>query len=86
MQETQETRVRSLGLEDPLEKEMTTHSSILAWKIPWTEEPGGLQAMGVTKELDTTWQLNNNRLTNNITRITAVSISKQKQEITDLDS
>ena len=75
-----------LGLEDPLEKEMTTHSSILAWKIPWTEEPGGLQAMGVTKELDTTWQLNNNRLTNNITRITAVSISKQKQEITDLDS
>ena len=75
-----------LGLEDPLEKEMTTHSSILAWKIPWTEEPGGLQAMGVTKELDMTWQLNNNRLTNNITRITAVSISKQKQEITDLDS
>ena len=38
--------VRSLGLEDPLEKEMTTHSSILAWKIPWTEEPGGLQSMG----------------------------------------
>ena len=37
--------VRSLGLEDPLEKEMTTHSSILAWKIPWTEEPGGLQSM-----------------------------------------
>ena len=39
MQETQETQVRSLGQEDPLEKEMTTHSSILAWKIPWTEEP-----------------------------------------------
>ena len=76
-----------MGEEDPLEKEMTTHSSILVWKIPWTEEPGGLQAMGVTKELDTTWQLNNNnRLTNNITQITAVSISKQKQEITDLDS
>ena len=76
-----------LGLEDPLEKEMTTHSSILVWKIPWTEEPGGLQAMGVTKELDTTWQLNNNnQLTDNITHITAVSISKQKQEITDLDS
>ena len=66
---------------------MATDFSILAWKIPWTEEPGGLQAMGVTKELDTTWQLNNNnRLTNNITHITAVSISKQKQEITDLDS
>ena len=41
-----ETRVRSLGLEDPLEKEMATRFSILAWKIPWTEEPGGLQSMG----------------------------------------
>ena len=37
-----ETQVRSLGQEDPLEKEMATHSNILAWKIPWTEEPGGL--------------------------------------------
>ena len=42
MQETQETQVGSLGQEDPLEKEVTTHSSILAWKIPWTEELGGL--------------------------------------------
>ena len=42
----QETWVQSLGQEDPLEKEMTTHSSILAWKIPWTEEPGGSQSMG----------------------------------------
>ena len=41
-----ETWVRSLGREDPLEKEMATHSSILAWRIPWTEEPGGLQSMG----------------------------------------
>ena len=41
-----ETWVRYLGLEDPLEKEMATHSSILAWKIPWTEEPGRLQSMG----------------------------------------
>ena len=41
----QETQVRSLGQEDPLEKEMATHSSILAWRIPWTEEPGGLQSM-----------------------------------------
>ena len=41
-----ETRVRSLGREDPLEKEMATHSSTLTWKIPWTEEPGGLQSMG----------------------------------------
>ena len=42
----QETRVRSLGWEDPLEKEMATHSSTLAWRIPWTEEPGGLQSTG----------------------------------------
>ena len=41
-----ETQVSSLGWEDPLEKEMATHSSILAWKIPWMEEPGGLQCMG----------------------------------------
>ena len=42
----QETRVRSLSQEDPLEQEMATHSSTLAWRIPWTEEPGGLQSMG----------------------------------------
>ena len=42
----QEPRVQSLGQEDPLEKEMATHSSILAWRIPWTEEPGRLQSMG----------------------------------------
>ena len=41
-----ETQVRSLGREDPLEKEMATHSSTLAWRIPWSEEPGGLQSMG----------------------------------------
>ena len=46
MQETQQTQVRALGWEDPLEKEVATHSSILAWKIPWTGEPGGLQSMG----------------------------------------
>ena len=46
MQEMQEDQVRSLGWEDPLEEEVTAHSSILAWKIPWTEEPGGLQSMG----------------------------------------
>ena len=44
--EMQETRVRSLGQEDPLEKEMATHSSILVWRIPWKEEPGRLQSMG----------------------------------------
>ena len=42
----QETRVQSLGWDDPLEKEMATHSSILAWEIPWTEEPAELQSMG----------------------------------------
>ena len=42
----QETCVRSLGWEDPLEKEMATHSSTLVWRIPWTEEPGGIQSMG----------------------------------------
>ena len=46
MQETQETLVWSLGWKDPLEEELATHSSILAWKMPWTEEPGGLQSMG----------------------------------------
>ena len=49
MQETQETRVQPLGQEDPLEKEIATHSSILAWRIPWTEEPGGLQSMGLQR-------------------------------------
>ena len=46
MQEIQETQVLSLGWEDPLEEERATHSSILAWKMPWTEEPGGLQYKG----------------------------------------
>ena len=45
MQTTKETWVQSLDGEDPLEKEMATHSSILAWRIPWTEEPGGLQSI-----------------------------------------
>ena len=45
----QETQVLSLHQEDPLEKGMATHSSILAWKIPWIEEPGGLQSMGVSE-------------------------------------
>ena len=53
----QETWVQFLGLEDPLEEVMATHSSILAWRIPWTEEPGELQSMG-HKESDTTERLN----------------------------
>ena len=51
----QETWVRSLGWEDPLEEGMATHSSVLAWRSPWTEEPGGLQSMGL-QESDTTEQ------------------------------
>ena len=46
LQETQEMQLRSLGREAPLEEEMATHSSILAWGIPWTEEPGGLESVG----------------------------------------
>ena len=55
----QETWVRSLGWEDPLEKEMTTHTSILAWKIPWTEEPVGYSPWG-RKESDMTERLSMN--------------------------
>ena len=47
--ETQETQVQSLGQEDPLEEGMATHSTILAWEIPWTEEPGGLQSKGLQR-------------------------------------
>ena len=50
-----ETQIRSLGREDPLEKEMAIHSGTIAWKVPWTEEPGRLQSMG--SEFDTTMQL-----------------------------
>ena len=46
VQKILDTLVRSLGQEDPLEKEMGTHSNIIAWDVPWTEEPGGLQSMG----------------------------------------
>ena len=53
MQEIQETQVQSLGWEDPLKGEMATHSSILAWRIPWTGKPGRLQSMG-SQELDMT--------------------------------
>ena len=46
MQEMQEIQVRSLGGEDPLERDIATHSSVLVWEVPWIEEPGGLQSMG----------------------------------------
>ena len=64
MQETQEMQVRSLAWEDPVEKEMATHSSILAWKIPWTEERAGLQSMG--SQRDMTEQLSSNSIINKI--------------------
>ena len=54
MQEPQETQVRSLGWEDPLEKGMATHSSNLAWKVPWTEKPGRLQSM-VLQRVEQGW-------------------------------
>ena len=57
----QKTPVGSLSWEDPLEKEMATHSSTLGWDIPWAEEPGGLQSMGAAKGSDTGKQLNNCR-------------------------
>ena len=59
MQETEEMWFQSLGWEDASEKEMATHFSILAWEIPWTEEPGRPQSMG-SQESDTTYLLNNN--------------------------
>ena len=59
MQEMEETQVRFLGQEDPLEKETATHSSILAWEIPWTEGAWWATVHGVSKELNTTQGLNN---------------------------
>ena len=57
MNETQEVQVWSLGREDPLEEEMATHSSILAWRMPWTEKPGGLQSMGLQRfRYDWAWK------------------------------
>ena len=53
----QETQIQFLGRKDPLEKEMVSHSSILAWKFPWTVEPGRVQSMG-SQASDMTWQLN----------------------------
>ena len=62
MQETQEKQVQSLGQEDPLKTDMATHLSILAWRIPGTEEPGGLQSTG-SKESDTTEVPEHTRIT-----------------------
>ena len=51
---TQETQIQPMGQEDPLGKGMATHSSILVWRVPWREEPGRLQSMGVAKQSDAT--------------------------------
>ena len=61
----QETRVQFLGQKDPLEQEMATHSSILLWEIPWTEEPDRLRAIWSHKELDMTEWLNHHQSKNN---------------------
>ena len=61
IQKMQETQVRSLGWEDPLEEGMATHSSILVWRIPWTEKPGGATVHGVTKSRTRLKQLSTHR-------------------------
>ena len=77
----QETQVQSLGWEDPLEKEMVTYSSILAWEIPWTEELGRIQSIGVAKELYTTEQLNKNNETFSKSLLLRKAIHRQLPEI-----
>ena len=71
-----ETWVPSLGWEDPLEEEMATHSSILAWRISWTEEPGGLQSMGLQR-------VRHDRATNTLNPMTGVLIRRRKDTETD---
>ena len=61
----QDTWVPSLGREDPLEKEVATHTSILAWEVPWTEEPGGLQSMGLQKSRYMAERLTKQQIKNN---------------------
>ena len=80
MQEMQKTQLWSLSQEDPREEEMATHSSILAQKIPWTEEPGEATVHGVTKELDMTKQLNNN---SNNRRTWICTLLKKRKLIND---
>ena len=65
MQETLETQVQSLGWDDPLEDGMVTHSSILAWETPWTEEPGGLQSIA-SQRVGHNWVTKHNTAYNNL--------------------
>ena len=71
----QETQVRFLGREDSLEKEMATHSNTLAWRIPWTEEPGGLQSMG-SQESDTTERLTHSVPISRDAQMTILSLAR----------
>ena len=73
----QETRVRSLGWEDPLEKKMATHSSILVWKISFTEEPGGLQSMG-SQRVGHDWATNTNTNSRSTTYKANREVKRQK--------
>ena len=83
----QETQVQSLGGEGPMEKEMTIHSSILAWEIPWTEEPGRL-VYGVAKESDTTEQLTLPSLSSSAKNISTLQLgcSSTSTQINDIVS
>ena len=85
----QETQFRSLDQEDPLEKGMATHSSILAWRIPWTEKPGGLQTMG-RKESDMTERLTHNTqhhmLLNGLQMVQLVKNHLPEKEMQDMHS
>ena len=74
----QQTRVQSPGQEDPLEKEMATHSSILAWRIPWTEEPGGLQFMG-SQRVKHDWVINTQTHTPTHTQLGIIGSSNKPQ-------
>ena len=78
-QETQEMWVRSLGQEDPLEEGMATHPSILAWRILWTEEPGGLQSMG-SKESNTTEHTHTHKHGHSVCSRSAVSCHQQMDD------
>ena len=76
MLETQETLCWSLGQEDPLEEEMATHSSILAWETPWTEEPGGLESMQLQR-VEHDWATKHSTHTHTVTVISQAFKSKE---------
>ena len=79
MQKTQETQVPSLSQEDPLEEEMATHSSVLDWRIPWTEEPGGLQSTG-SQRVGHDWATNTHKEEiNKHNKMSCEEVSKQSQ-------